>query len=117
VDSDQHFCVNRKTESGEEAVYALNFFQAVDRIFRTTDTLMLTGKLVGDPPVSPSVMTANFLDDVAAFFTRLATLAGDQSCRFPGAQGPLAGDAASHALAGPFGLVNQPAPFPYPSRP
>jgi len=35
-------------------VYALNYFHAIDRIFRTTDTLMLTGKMVGDPPVSPS---------------------------------------------------------------
>lgn len=116
VDSDQHFCVNRKTESGEEAVYALNYFHAIDRIFRTTDTLMLTGKLVGDPPVSPSVMAANFLDDVTAFFARLATLAGDQSCRFHGAQGPLAGDAAYHDLAGLFGFDSQAATFPYRCR-
>jgi hypothetical protein len=116
VDSDQHFCVNRKTESGEEAVYALNYFHAIDKIFRTTGTLMLTGKLVGDPPVSPSVMAANFLDDVSAFFTRLATLAGDQACLFHGAQGPLAGDAAYHDLAGLFGFDNQQTTFPYPCR-
>lgn len=116
VDSDQHFCINRQTESGEEAVYALNYFHAIDRIFRTTDTLMLTGKLVGDPPVSPSVMAANFLDDVTAFFTRLATLAGDQACRFHGAQGPLAGDAAYHDLAGLFGFEKKPETFPYSCR-
>jgi hypothetical protein len=116
VDSDQHFCVNRHTESGEEAVYALNYFHYIDRIFRTTDTLMLTGKLVGDPPVSPSVMTANFLDDVTAFFARLATLGSDQACRFHGAQGPLAGDAAYHDLAGLFGFENKPETFPYSCR-
>lgn len=116
VDSDQHFCVNRKSESGEEAVYALNYFHAIDKIFRTTDTLMLTGKLVGDPPVSPSVMTANFLDDVTAFFTRLATLAGDRACQFHGSQGPLAGDAAYHDLAGLFGFENGATTFPYPCR-
>lgn len=116
VDSDQHFCVNRKTESGEQAVYALNYFHAIDRIFRTTGTLMLTGKLVGDPPVSPSVMTANFLDDVTAFFTRLANLGGDQPCLFHGAQGPLAGDAAYHDLAGLFGFDNRQATFPYRCR-
>lgn len=116
VDSDQHFCVNRQTESGEEVVYALNYFHTIDKIFRTTDTLMLTGKLVGDPPVSPSVMAGNFLDDVAAFFARLATLAGDQACQFHGAQGPLAGDAAYHDLAGLFGFENRPATFPYRCR-
>jgi hypothetical protein len=116
VDSDQHFCVNRRTESGEEVVYALNYFHAIDRIFRTTDTLMLTGKLVGDPPVSPSVMAANFLHDVTAFFTSLAALAGDQACLFHGAQGPLAGDAAYHDLAGLFGFESQAATFPYRCR-
>jgi len=60
IDSDQSLCVNRQTASGEEVVYALPYFHAIDRIFRTTDTLMLTGKMVGDPPVSPSVMAANF---------------------------------------------------------
>ena len=116
VDSDQHFCVNRQTEAGEEAVYALNYFHTIDRIFRTTDTLMLTGKLVGDPPVSPSVMAANFLDDVTAFFARLATLAGAQACQFHGAQGPRAGDAAYHDMAGLFGFEKKPETFPYPCR-
>jgi len=116
VDSDQHFCVNRKTESGEEAVYALNYFHYIDKIFRTSDTLMLTGKLVGDPPVSPSVMAGNFLDDVTAYFTRLATLTGAQACQFHGSPGPLAGDAAYHDLAGLFGFENKPTTFPYPCR-
>ncbi|MBZ0104090.1 MAG: hypothetical protein K8H84_00520 [Sulfuricella denitrificans] len=116
IDSDQHFCVNRQTGSGEEAVTALNYFHAIDQIFRTTDTLMLTGKLVGDPPVSPSVMTANFLDDVTAFFARLAELDSAQACQFHCAQGPLAGDAAYHDLAGLFGFENKPATFDYQCR-
>ena len=61
VDSDQSFCVNRQTEAGEETVYALNYFYTIDKLFRSSDTLVLTGKLVGDPPVSPAVMAANFL--------------------------------------------------------
>ncbi|PWB59203.1 MAG: hypothetical protein C3F18_01075, partial [Nitrosomonadales bacterium] len=116
VDSDQHFCVNRQTGSGEEAVTALNYFHAIDRIFRTTGTLMLTGKLVGDPPVSPSVMAANFLDDVTAFFARLAELDGGQNCQFHGSQGPLAGDAAYHDMAGLFGFKNKAATYPYQCR-
>lgn len=116
VDSDQSFCVNRRTESGEEVVYALNYFHYIDKIFRTADTLMLTGKMVGDPPVSPAVMAANFLDDVTAFFTHLATLGGNQACQFHGLQGPLAGDASYHDMAGLFGFENRPVTFPYPCR-
>ncbi|MEN6630127.1 MAG: hypothetical protein ABFC42_10810 [Sulfuricella sp.] len=116
VDSDQHFCVNRRTESGEEVVYALNYFHAIDKIFRATDILMLTGKLVGDPPVSPSVMASNFLDDVTAFFARLAELNGERACQFHGSQGPVAGDAAYHDLAGLFGFENGATSFPYQCR-
>ncbi len=120
VDSDQHFCVNRQTESGEEVVYALNYFHAIDRIFRTADTLVLTGKMVGDPPVSPSVMAVNFLDDVTGFFADLAALAGGQSCQFHGSHGPVAptrhSGAAYHDLAGLFGFENRAATFSYPCR-
>ena len=113
IDSDQSLCVNRQTTSGEETVYALNYFHAIDRIFRSTDTLMLTGKLVGDPPVSPAVMAANFLDDVSAFFTRLAALRAEQACQFHDLPQQPAGDAAYHDMAGLFGFAPQPATFPY----
>ncbi|KAB2308202.1 hypothetical protein F8A87_10755 [Betaproteobacteria bacterium SCN2] len=115
VDSDQRLCVNRQTEDGEEAVYALNYFSAADRIFRSGDTLMLTGKMVGDPPVSPSVMAASFLNDVSAFFTRLAGLNESQPCQFHGAQ-QKPGDAAYHDLAGLFGYEHKQAAFDYACR-
>ena len=38
VDSDESLCVNRQTAAGEEVVYALPYFHAIDRIFRSTDT-------------------------------------------------------------------------------
>ncbi|MBI3432967.1 MAG: hypothetical protein HY018_12245 [Hydrogenophilales bacterium] len=116
VDSDQSFCVNRQTQAGEEVVYALNYFHAIDRIFRSTDTLMLTGKMVGDPPVSPSVMAANFLDDVAAFFTRLAGLRHEAACTFHGLPAEQPGDAAYHDMAKLFGFNNGPTTFPYACR-
>ena len=116
VDSDQSFCVNRQTAAGEEAVYALNYFHAIDRIFRSTDTLVLTGKMVGDPPVSPSVMAANFLDDVAAFFTRLAGLRHEAACSFHGLPAEQPGDAAYHDMAKLFGFNNGPTTFPYACR-
>lgn len=117
VDSDQHFCVNRHSGEGqgggEAAVYALNYFHAIDRIFRTSDTQMLTGKLVGDPPVSPSVMAANFLADVTAFFNELGGVPPDQACQFHACQGGSADTAAYHDLAGLFGFASPTATFPY----
>ena len=116
IDSDQSLCVNQQTEAGEEAVVALNYFHTIDQIFRTTPTQMLTGKMVGDPPVSPSVMAVNFLDDVNAFFTRLATLDHEQACQFHGVPQHKPGDAAYHDMAKLFGFDNQPDTFDYPCR-
>lgn len=117
VDSDEAFCVNRTTADGDVPVCALNYFHAIDRIFRTTDTQVLTGKMVGDPPVSPAVMAANFLDDIAAFFHRLAALRGADACTFhdPSAAHPdrqFAG-AIYHDMAGLFGFGKRPDTFPY----
>ena len=113
VDSDQSFCVNRQKEAGEDIVYALNYFHTIDTIFRSTDTLVLTGKLVGDPPVSPAVMAANFLDDVTAFFTTLAATQRDQACQFHQLPAQQPGDAAYHDMARLFGFENRSTTFPY----
>ena len=117
VDSDESFCVNRQIGSGEQSVYSLNYFHYIDRIFRSTDTLFLTGKLVGDPPVSPAVMAANFLDDVTAFFARLAQMRGVDDCRFHDPTQASSPDPSSgavyHDMASLFGFANADTPFPY----
>jgi hypothetical protein len=113
VDSDQSFCVNRLSERGEELVYALNYFRTIDKLFSTTDTLLLTGKLVGDPPVSPAVMAANFLDDIIAFFRHLAATRQDQTCQFHDLTAEKPGHAAYHDMAKLFGVKNTQATFPY----
>ncbi|MGB5517017.1 MAG: hypothetical protein WBO73_00925, partial [Gammaproteobacteria bacterium] len=113
VDSDQSFCVNRQTETGEKIVYALNYFHIIDKLFRTTDTLVLTGKLVGDPPVSPAVMAANFLDDVTAFFIRLAGTRREEACQFHELPAQQPGDAAYHDMAKLFGFENSSTTYPY----
>jgi hypothetical protein len=113
VDSDQSFLVNRLTPAGEEIVPALNYFYYIDRIFRTADVRLLTGKLVGDPPVSPAVMAANFLDDVAAFLRRIAACDPHAACGFHAQATALPGDAAYHDLAGLFGFAEAAGHFDY----
>ena len=104
MDSDQSFLVNRQTAAGEQIVAALNYFYYIDRIFRSADIRMLTGKLVGDPPVSPAVMAANFLDDVTAFLQRIAACDPHAACSFHSREAPLPGDAAYHDMATLFGF-------------
>ncbi|PKM43093.1 MAG: hypothetical protein CVV05_16235 [Gammaproteobacteria bacterium HGW-Gammaproteobacteria-1] len=103
IDSDQEFRVNVAADSGEQQVYAIDYCNALDRIFNETPAKILTGKVVGDPPVSPAVMAGNFLDDVAAFLTDMAQCAPQQPCSFHGA-GRHADDAAYHDMAGLFGF-------------
>ena len=113
VDSDQNFCVNRQGANGEQVVHALNYFYIIDRLFRRTDMQILTGKMVGDPPVSPSVMAANFLADVAAFLDGLAVLPAAADCGFHGRPQKAVGDAAYHDMAGLFGFHTGQTSFPY----
>jgi hypothetical protein len=113
VDSDQSFQVNRQTASGEQQVAALNYFYYIDRIFRTADVRMLTGKLVGDPPVSPAVMAANFLDDVAAFLAQISTCDPHGACSFHAEAAALPDDAAYHDMAKLFGFDAQADHYDY----
>jgi hypothetical protein len=107
VDSDQAFVVNRETDSGDEAVNALNYFYYINHIFSNTPTTMLTGKLVGDPPVSPSVMAVNFMDDVIAYMEQLADMDPAQDCQFHRVSDAPSHDAAYHDMARLFGFEQQ----------
>ena len=100
VDSDQEFCV--KLADGRTD-YALDFFGDLDTVFTHTDALVATGKVVGDPPVSPAVMTANFLADVAFFVAQMAQSDPAAACRQHGVTA-RAGDAAYHDMADLFGF-------------
>jgi hypothetical protein len=103
LDSDQEFCV--KLADGR-VDYAIDYFGDLDALFTRTDALVATGKVVGDPPVSPAVMTANFLGDVDGFVERMAATGPQAPCsHHERAQGT--GDAAYHDMADLFGF--QPA--------
>ncbi len=114
VDSDQTFQVNIVTQQGERIVPALNYFYTINRIFQQTDTVMLTGKLVGDPPVSPAVMTSNFLLDVSRFAEQLSTLDPQSACAFHQSDFSLGHDAAYHDMSTLFGFKNRQEGYDYP---
>jgi hypothetical protein len=114
VDSDQEFRVN--TPSHRDGLFIINHFHRLDRIFSTTETLVLTGKVVGDPPVSPAVMAANFLQDVLAFISEIATADPEQGCLFHQHQVAGAGDAAYHDMADLFGFHGNQTPYRFQCR-
>lgn len=99
IDSDQEFRVNVDDDDG----YVVDYFGSLDALFSTTDALVATGKVVGDPPVSPAVMTSNFLDDVLAFLERLAVRDPSAPCSQHGVAA-AGGDAAYHDMADLFGF-------------
>ncbi len=114
IDSDQEFQVN--TGQGDRNVTALNYFYHLNQIFSSSDALVLTGKVVGDPPVSPAVMAGNFLQDVIAFLSGMAQLDPQAACQFHDQQNPQSDDAAYHDMANLFGFKSDGAPFQYHCR-
>ena len=110
LDADQQFRVKVDTAGGE--VCAVNFFAQLDAIFSATDADVLTGKVVGDPPVSPAVMAGNFLDDVAGFLQEMA--ANDPARPYrQSAANTQEGDAVYHDMAGLFGFENPTSAYRY----
>ncbi|MDP2751101.1 MAG: hypothetical protein Q8O31_00620 [Rhodocyclaceae bacterium] len=104
IDSDQEFKVKIATEEGDQECFSVDYFHRLDEIFSTTDVQVLTGKVVGDPPVSPAVMTGNFLDDVIDFLQQTNAYQPHDPCPYHLAQIPEGGDAAYHDMADLFGF-------------
>ncbi|HTY03863.1 MAG TPA: hypothetical protein VMC81_09045 [Rhodocyclaceae bacterium] len=114
VDSDQEFSVKIATADGDVVAPAISYFHRLDEIFARTDAQVLTGKVVGDPPVSPAVMAGNFLADVIAFLD--ATADGDprSPCRHHERAAPREGEAAYHDMADLFGFRGAAEAWRYP---
>jgi hypothetical protein len=106
VDGDQVFKVKVATPAGAREVCAVNFLYHLDEIFRRADVRVLTGKVVGDPPVSPAVMAGNFLDDVIGFLSEMARAEPGRPYRQPVLDTRGSGDAAYHDMADLFGFRN-----------
>ncbi|MDP2795367.1 MAG: hypothetical protein Q8O25_15020 [Sulfurisoma sp.] len=104
IDSDQEFKVKVGTANGDREVCAVNFFHWLDEIFSRSEAAVLTGKVVGDPPVSPAVMAGNFLEDVIGFLRQMAASGGHGTCQHHEADAHRQGEAAYHDMADLFGF-------------
>ncbi len=113
IDSDQEFKVNLIKDGVEISSYAINYFYYLDKIFSDNNVSVLTGKVVGDPPVSPSVMAANFIGDINRFVTRMAKCKPDAACQFHHHAAVSGSDSAYHDMANLFGFDKKTVYFDY----
>jgi hypothetical protein len=113
IDSDEEFLI--KTQRGDcpADIPFINYFYWLDKIFESGEAEVLTGKVVGDPPVSPAVMINTFLDDLIAFFESAAgTDISDKCCYH---ETPVDGtfSAEYHDMAKLFGYKGLSVPKKY----
>jgi len=103
IDSDQEFKINIPTPNGNKNIYAINYFYQLNKIFSQNEVSILTGKVVGDPPVSPAVMAGTFIDDVINFTKQVMEINPEKICQFHNAGNHNTSDAAYHDMAVLFG--------------
>jgi hypothetical protein len=116
IDADQTFGVDVQTAEGPRSVQALNYFYWIDRLFDTGSVEVMTGKVVGDPPVSPAGMTGSFLENVLCFLRGMTGLDPGAAYRQPSDDTLRADDAAYHDMAQLFGFTGQSAAYHYRCR-
>lgn len=112
IDSDQEFKLNIPSENNK-VITGLNYFYHLDRLFSEHQIKILTGKVVGDPPVSPAVMAANFLDDIIAFLETMVKCPPEKHCTFHSVMCDTGDDAAYHDMAELFGYKKEKTSFQY----
>lgn len=113
LDSDEEFRVKIKDKTGIKDIQFINYFYWLDKKFDTSDVEIVTGKVVGDPPVSPSVMINTFLDDIAFFLEVLSCAAPDKKCIFHDDQAARPSSAEYHDMLGLFGYSSSAQPRKY----
>lgn len=114
VDSDQEFAVVQQGPHGVQGQrLQLPYFDELERLFADPQLQIVTGKVVGDPPVSPAVMAGTCLQDLKAFVADLACCVPEDDCSFHGREVRNATDAAYHDMADLFGFAGQIQPFGY----
>jgi hypothetical protein len=116
IDADQTFQVKVETPDGSRSLHALNYLYWLDRLFDDGTVQVMTGKVVGDPPVSPAVMAGNFLDDVLAFLNSIRDSDPDATYRQPSAGPHVPGEAAYHDMPELFGFAGESDVYQYRCR-
>lgn len=116
VDSDQEFQIKIQANGADKELYAVNYFYQLDRIFSQHDVSILTGKVVGDPPVSPAVMAGTFIDDILVFLHQMAATQYHLPCQFHHQPARDKDDAAYHDMAELFGFKPVSGPYHYRCR-
>lgn len=113
LDSDEEFRVKIKRGSGIEDIPFINYFYWLDKIFERGAAGVVTGKVVGDPPVSPSVMINTFLDDIDLFFETISGVAQDEKCIFHDEHAAGGASAEYHDMVKLFGYTCSSHPKTY----
>lgn len=113
IDSDQTFKIKIATATGQIDIYAINYFHQLNEIFSRGNVSILTGKVVGDPPVSPAVMAGNFQNDVIDFLQQMALQPPSLACGFHPALQAKSDAAAYHDMAQLFGFKPSAQAFHY----
>jgi len=113
VDSD-HQLLTKVSQNGiEKNLPAINYFYHFEHIFREKQIKVLTGRVTGNPPVSPTVMIGNFLEDVIAFLQRMVLSDPQQDCFFHDLFRETGGDEAYHDMAELFGYYPSKKTYDY----
>lgn len=107
LDSDEEFRIKIKCANKTEDIPFINYFYWIDNIFNSSDAEALTGKVVGDPPVSPSVMINTFLNDLILFLADISDVNMYDKCGFHEVQLSEAFSAEYHDMAELFGYKKQ----------
>ncbi len=113
IDSDQEFQINIQVDAKSKELYALNYFYYLDKIFSKESVSILTGKVVGDPPVSPAVMAGTFLQDIIYFLQQFPASDINSSCRFHQQNSQLSNDASYHDMPELFGFKKKTQSYIY----
>ncbi|RPI36646.1 MAG: hypothetical protein EHM54_05180 [Nitrospiraceae bacterium] len=113
LDSDEEFRVKIKRGSHIEDIHFINYFYWLDKLFETRDVEVVTGKVVGDPPVSPSVMINTFLEDITLFLGTISGAAPDEKCTFHDNRSNNASAADYHDMVKLFGYNGASHPKKY----
>jgi hypothetical protein len=113
IDSDEEFRIRVSKKNTPADIPFVNYFFWIDRIFSSSKVEVMTGKVVGDPPVTPAVMVNTFLDDLIAFFEAASDHDVRGECPFHEGRGPGAFAADYHDMVSLFGYRGPSVPKKY----